>query len=82
LKYLKEDDRSVIPQINSISDYQIGLMKPKVFAEGHPDNCINEIELAFESLCTNLEEMGVMNPKKLTVFEFYSKIRYFKSKKA
>jgi len=71
----------MIEEINSISDVQITLMAPKIFSDSHPDNCIREAEIAFEALCTNLEELGVMNPKKLTVFEFYSKIRYFKKKK-
>jgi len=81
LEYLKTAKQDLIPQINSISDYQISLMKPNVFAEGHPENCIRKMDLAFEELCTNLEEFGVHNPKQLTVFEFYSKIAYFKSKK-
>lgn len=81
MKFLKTSDPAAIPQINAIAESQIAMMNPKIFIQGHPDNCITAFEISFEELCANLEEIGVMNPKRLTVFEFYSKIRYFKKKK-
>lgn len=81
IKFLKTSDASLIPQINNVSEFQLTMMNPKIFIEGHPDNCITLAEIAFEELCSVLESMGVSNPKRLTVFEFYSKIRYFKKKK-
>lgn len=81
IQFIRTGKIDLIGQINAITDYQVALMNPKIFAFESPDNCIRKMEEAFENLCTNLEELGVMNPKKLTVFEFYSKIRYFKTKK-
>lgn len=81
IEFIKTQNHELINRINAISTYQVNLLSPKIFASENPDNCIRASELAFEALCTNLEELGVMQPKKLTVFEFYSKIRYFKTKK-
>lgn len=55
--------------------------EPKDFKANSPDNILNEMDISFENVCTALEEAGVNNPKKLTVFEFQSKIIYFESKK-
>lgn len=80
IKYIKTGDATLIAQINAITDYQLSLLAPAVFDPADPQNSIVKMELSFESLCTQLEELGVQNPKRLTVFEFYSKIRYFKAK--
>lgn len=38
------------------------------------------MDLEFETLCAALESNGVLNPKKLSVFEFNAKIDYFEKK--
>lgn len=81
IEFIRTGKIDLVSQINAITSYQVAIMNPKIFAYESPDNCIRKMEEAFENLCTNLEELGVMNPKQLTVFEFYSKIRYFKTKK-
>lgn len=80
LKFLRTEDDKLIPHINEFTDYQIERMTPTDFNESSQANKVRAIEASFETLCTNLEELGVSNPKQLTVFEFYSKIRYFKAK--
>lgn len=80
LKYIRTGDKSLIPQINAVTDFQISMLVPGNFNPESTDNSITRMELSFESLCTNLEELGIQNPKRLSVFEFYSKIRYFKAK--
>lgn len=80
MEYIRTGKEEIVAKINEITLYQIGLMLPHSFDSSNPDNFLKGVELSFESVCTNLEEMGVTNPKRLTVFEFYSKIRYFKNK--
>lgn len=38
------------------------------------------MEKGFETLCASLEDLGVADPKRLTVFEFYARVEYFKNK--
>lgn len=80
LKYLQSGDQKYVKQINAVTDYQLSMIAPSDFDGESRQNTINAMELSFESLCTNLEELGIQRPKRLSVFEFYSKIRYFKAK--
>ena len=65
--------------IASIDDYIVSLNPPKDFSDT-ADSCIIHLEKSFEYLCTSMEEVGISSPKKLSVYEFNSKIDYFKSK--
>lgn len=38
------------------------------------------MDLEHESVCAHLENNGVQNPKKLTVFEFQAKLDFFEKK--
>lgn len=40
------------------------------------------MEKGFEGLCVALEDLGVHRPKELTVFEFYTRVEYYKKKRA
>jgi hypothetical protein len=55
-------------------------MSPKNFDNTSPDYHIKKIEKGFEEVCASLEDNGVSNPKRLTVFEFYSRIEFYKKK--
>lgn len=68
--------------IKDIDDFQLSLIKPKNFDSSDPENVIKSIEIAFENVCTTLEELGVASPSTLSVFSFYSKIAYFEKKNA
>jgi hypothetical protein len=63
-------------------EYQLSLIVPKNFDSQDPENYVKNLEKGFESVCTSLEELGVTSPQELSVFSFYSKIEYFKKKKA
>lgn len=56
-------------------------MVPKNFDNESPEYYIKNLEKSFEHLCATLEDLGVHDPKRLTVFEFYSRLEYFKAKK-
>lgn len=67
--------------IKQISEYQLALMTPKDLNPSSVNNYVKKIEVSFENLCTSLEEAGVRDPRALTMFQFYSKIDYFESKR-
>lgn len=67
--------------IKNIDAYQLSLTRPKNFDSQDPGNYIKEMEKGFETLCATLEELGVHRPKSLTVFEFYTRVEYFKKKR-
>jgi hypothetical protein len=77
----KQDDPKVRDAIKKIDDWQLSLIVPKNFDNESPDYYIKKIEKGFENLCATLEDLGVHDPKRLTVFEFYSRLEYFKNKK-
>jgi hypothetical protein len=37
-------------------------------------------ELAFEEVINTMEDQGSFNPKKLTEFEFYNKLQFYRKK--
>lgn len=55
-------------------------MRPKNFDNQDKENHVAGLERNFENLCVSLEDLGVPNPRKLTTFEFYSRIVYYKKK--
>jgi hypothetical protein len=70
----------LVNEIKAIDQYQLSLMTPKNFDSQDPENLVSKMEKAFESVCAALESNGVVNPKKLTVFEFYSRVYFFEKK--
>lgn len=43
-------------------------------------NLFLQMDLSFSRLCTSMEEAGVQNPNKLTVFDFNVRLDYFEEK--
>lgn len=66
--------------IADILEYQLAMIAPRNFDSQDEHNVIKAMEVSFENVCTNLEELGIMDPHNLTVFSFYSKIAYFEKK--
>lgn len=58
----------------------ISLNPPKDFKFNNPENHLNQLDDSFESLCASMEEAGIKDPEKLTVFKFKKRIQYFKAK--
>lgn len=67
-------------QIKAIEENQLSLLAPKNFDPTDPENYIRGMEKSFESLIATLEDLGVKDPKRLTVFEFYSRYEFYKKK--
>lgn len=74
-------DKNVDQLINDINQYHADMIAPRNLNENNSDNYIKALDLSFENICTSMEEMGVHNPRELTVFQFNSKISYFKKKR-
>ncbi len=64
--------------IKTTNEYLIDLNPPKNLSKGNSD--IVKMEKGFEKLVIHMEEMGVYNPKKLSVYEFYSRVDFLESK--
>ena len=60
--------------------YFLDLQKPKSFNPYDPKNILMEGEAHFEDVCASLNEAGIHDPKELSEYEFYSRLRYFDKK--
>lgn len=67
-------------EIQTIDEYLIALMMPKNFDPEDARNVVINQERNFEKICAVLEDVGVTNPAKLSVYKFYSRIEYYKNK--
>lgn len=54
--------------------------KPKCFEAGNTSNVLVESDNSFERVCMMLQENGVVDPKNLTEFEFYARLKYFEER--
>ncbi len=67
--------------VKIVDNYLLSLQKPKEFRSNQENNYLNQKDLAFEEMVALMEEMGVRNPKKLSVFEFQQRIEHYRKKK-
>lgn len=65
-------------RMEQISNEMLG--SPRRFDPWDQDNIVMTAERNFEEMCTVLQENGIQQPKELTEFEFYSKMRYYEKK--
>lgn len=73
-------EKNVDELYNRIIEYFLQKSKPHIF-DPHDENCVVFMyDREIEELCISMEENGINNPKDLTVFEFYSRIRYYEKK--
>jgi hypothetical protein len=72
--------KDVTNAIKDIDDFLTGLIAPKNFNPEDTKNIVVFQEKSFERICAALEELGVHEPGKLSVYKFYNKIEYFKNK--
>ena len=78
-KFESTGDPSYLSEIIKYADYFIEANRPKDF-NPFAENCLIQMEQEFESMVAALSENGVVNASDLTVFEFYSRIKYFEKK--
>lgn len=77
---MDEGNTEVLPELLKIKDYFTGTIQPKNFDPFNPGNDLMKHEKDFESVCSSLEEAGIKDAKRMTVFEFYSRLEYFEKK--
>lgn len=65
-------------KVQDIEDFLLAFNPPDLFRGS--GRVLIQVDKAFENLCTVLEEAGINAPKKLSVYEFYSKVEYFEKK--
>lgn len=54
---------------------------PRNMDGADPDNILIKQKREFEAICAGMKTQGIADPKKLTIFEFFSTIEYFESRK-
>ncbi len=72
-------DVALIAELNRYADYFLEINKPKDF-NPFVENCLIKMEQEFESMAAALAENGIVNASELTIFEFYSRVKYFEKK--
>jgi hypothetical protein len=63
-----------------LTDYMNSLINPKSFDNANPESEMHKVDAEFEKACAVLEESGINEPKKLTVYEWESRILYLEKK--
>jgi len=63
-----------------LMEYFLDQQKPMNFNPYDQDNILQQREVGFMDMLNSMEDAGAFQPKKMTEFEFYSKVRYFEKK--
>lgn len=75
------EDAKYVADIQNINQYFVSLIVPKNMDGDSHKNVIIQFALDFEELCVALMTNGITNPKAMTVFQFYTALKFFESKK-
>lgn len=67
-------------ELERLETYFLDHQRPLKFNPYEADNVVLERELSFEEVCAIMEENGVAQPKKLTEWEFYSRLVYYQNR--
>ena len=67
--------------IGAVDRHLIELNRPYDFRTDNPESILKEMDMSFEDTYSAMEEAGVSNPKKMSVFEYHAKIQYFNKKR-
>lgn len=79
VKFELTEDIAILDELNKHAEYFLEFNKPKDF-NPFAENCLIRMEAEFESMAAALGENGVTNAADLTIFEFYSRVKYFEKK--
>ena len=77
--FAEKKEQELTDKFNQLNLFFLNLTRPKNFRSTDKDNCIVLLDNNFEALCAIMESNGAFNPKKFTLFEFYGRLRYYKS---
>jgi hypothetical protein len=76
----KAEDR--YNKLNTFNNFLLDQVKPLNFDGEDSSNAQVNQQNSFASVCASLEELGVIEPDKLTAYKFYSKVSYYKKQAA
>ena len=76
---IEETDENV-KKLDAIEVYFLNEQKPMRFNPYEKDNVLMSGENSFEDVCATMQENGITDPKNLTEYEFYSRLKYLQEK--
>lgn len=74
-------DKVFLSQMDQVDQYFLRLIAPKNMDGMSASNIIIQNKKEFENLCVILIDSGVSDPAKMSIFRFYSTLKYHESKK-
>lgn len=77
---ISDGKESYLREINGINEYFLSLVTPKNLDGGSKDNVAIQFQVQFSELCIGIMTNGIPDPEKMTVFKFYSTMKYFEDK--
>lgn len=80
IEYELTGNEDLLPALIKFRDYFLEQGAPKSFNPFNNENELVRSDQQFEAMCAALEENGVKDAKEMTVFEFYSRCKYFEKK--
>lgn len=75
-----EPNNDKLQQLETLTRYFIEQQAPNKFDPYEAENVLMGSEVAFEDVINTMEDQGSFNPKKLTEFEFYNKLQFYRKK--
>lgn len=75
-----DPDRDYADRLNVLKEYFLNQNRPHKFNPYEADNILMTLEQTFEELVNTMQENGSIDPKSMTEFEWYSKIRFLDKK--
>jgi hypothetical protein len=67
--------------IKNVNDYFLTLIVPKNLDGNNKNNVVIQFQVQFSELCIALMSNGIPDPETMTVFRFYSALKFFESKR-
>lgn len=74
-------EEAYLQTIKNVNDYFLGLITPRNMDGNTKDNVVIQFKVQFSELCVALMTNGIPDAETMTVFRFYSAMKFFESKK-
>lgn len=77
---ISDGKKDYLQVIKNVNEYFLDLIKPKNLNGNDKHNVIVLFKVQFSELCIALMSNSIPDPEKMTVFRFYSALKYFENK--
>ena len=81
LRFVVSGEENYLGVIKNVNDYFLSLIVPRNMNGGDKGNVIIQFQVQFSELCIALMANGIPDPEVMTVFRFYSALKFFESKR-